>query len=209
MDQTIGADIASAAPEAQVVARAIREVTARRAAPPGGRRTILARRWATHRLALINAVNGLMLAGTIVAPWAQARGDDAIAAALYGFYRLQCPQRPDHSFHLFGEQLGMEQREVAIYAGWLGAGLILAGLGAKGRSLPLVALAAASLPMALDVGTQTLGLREGAWPWRVATGVLFAVASIWWAVPYVTSGRGVDPGRPRPAAPGGGPDGAG
>lgn len=140
-----------------------------------------------HWLATVNAVNGVIVGGTVLAPWLRANGHDWLAGAVYGFYRLQCPQRPDHSFFIFAESMGMEQRMVAIYAGWFLIGLLFVLVRRRLKSLSFAVLALASLPMALDLGTQMAGLRDTSWQLRVTTGILFAVATGWWALPRAES----------------------
>jgi uncharacterized membrane protein len=39
--------------------------------------------------------------------------------------------------------------------------------------------------MAIDGGTQLIGLRESNWLLRTLTGGLFGMAAVWWAYPYV------------------------
>lgn len=172
--------------------RTRREVEAR-GAPRVGRLERRAKRpdaWiAGHWLGSVNAITALLLGGTVLAPWLRARDHEWLAAALYGFYRLQCPQRPDHSFLVFGQKMAMEQRMVALYAGGLVAGLAFACLRRRLHPLPLIALIGAGVPMAADVGSQMIGLREGTWPWRVATGLLAAVGGAWWAFPRIEDGR--------------------
>lgn len=180
-ERTTGTDL-----ETSVIERAEKEVMARmkeRTERPsqrirGSRRTL-----ATHWLAIFNVFSLLFVAGTILAPWLRANGYTHPAAFLYGFYHLQCLQRPGHSFVLFGEEMAMEQRMVAIYAGWLLAGSIFVVLRRKLRPVSYAVLVALSLPMVFDVASQMIGLRGGTWQLRIATGVLFALGGAWWAFP--------------------------
>jgi uncharacterized membrane protein len=137
---------------------------------------------------LVNVTTGLNAAGTLVAPWLRANGQDLVATIVYGYYRFQCPQRPSHSFFLFGEKMRMEQRMVAIYSAWFVAGMTFTAVRHHLRPLSNLALCAASLPIAVDLGTQMIGLRSGVWGMRVLTGGLFAVATMWWALPRAESG---------------------
>lgn len=177
--------------EARIVEQAHRTVAARYAARmdtsrPRGRTHSGVAVWGTvHWLLIVNLANALVLLGTVLAPWLRAHGYDGSAAALYGFYRLQCLQRPAHSFVLFGERLGLEQRMLAIYAGWLAAGLAFVLLRDSIQPLTLMIVGLASLPMVADIASQMIGLRDSNWPWRVSTGLLFAVASAWWVFPWL------------------------
>lgn len=141
--------------------------------------TWLARHW----LLLFNGLNGLVVAGTVLAPWLRARGWEPLATLLYWSYRPLCLQRPSHSFFLFGHQLALEQRMVAIFGGLLLGGLLFAPLRGRLRPLDWCLLVLLNLPMLVDVLSQTVGLRDSTWPWRVATGLLGSLAVVWWAYP--------------------------
>lgn len=148
----------------------------------------LTRTFAMHWLAVFNVGSVLFVAGTILAPWLRANDYARSAAVFYGFYRLQCLQRPGHSFVLFGEQMGMEQRMIAIYTGWLVAGLIYVVVRPRLRPVSFAMLIWLSLPMVFDLASQMVGLRDGTWQWRVVTGVLFALGGAWWALPRIDIG---------------------
>lgn len=177
----------AAALEDAVVARARRAVETRQS-ERRSRRTgrLSAKEGATwviaHWLAVINAINALLFLGTFLAPSLRTSGHDGSASILYGFYHLQCLQRPSHSFYLFGEKMGMEQRMVAMYGAWLSVGLAYGMRRNRFPTLPTVAFALASIPMGLDLVTQTAALSASNWFWRVSTGILFAGASAWWAL---------------------------
>jgi uncharacterized membrane protein len=47
-----------------------------------------------------------------------------------------------------------------------------------------------ALPMALDGGTQLLGLRESTWELRVVTGAMFSVGVALFALPHLDRGFG-------------------
>lgn len=177
--------------EVSIVARAQEEVARRRRDPVGRRNTALLRMatwFAAHWLALFNTLNALMLIGVLLAPWFRSAGYNTAANALYAFYHLQCPQRPEHSFFLFEYKLGLEHREIALYGGWLIAGLVFAMARTRVRPLPFLIFLLASIPMVLDIGSQMVGLRESTWAWRVSTGLIFALASGWWIFPRFEEG---------------------
>ncbi len=142
----------------------------------GGRQVIL-----NHWLWLINAFNCLMLAGTFIVPLLAATGWSWLSTPLYDLYGLVCLQRPGHSASLAGYQMGMEIRMVAISAGTVVAGLCYRGRGrepARGLSAWPVYIAF-SLPMLVDIFSQTLELRESNWFWRSSTGFVFGLATVW------------------------------
>ena len=175
--------------EEWIVREASRSVAAREQASQGRLSPGPVRRWAArHWLALLNTMNGVIALGTVLAPWLRAQGHELVAGWLYSFYRLQCPQRPSHSFRLWGELMGMEQRMVAMYAGAFVGGLAYGLLRSRLRPLPTVVFGMLSLPMAADLLTQMTGLRDGTGWMRVLSGVVFAIAAVAWSLPRVNTG---------------------
>ena len=156
-----------------------------RQARVAGRIDAVMRTLLRHWLAGVNVLNGLTLAGAALTPWLQARGWTPLATLLYLAYRPLCPQRPDHSYFIAGHKMAFEQRETAIYLGLTLGGLLFALVRRRVRPLDWRALALAALPLLVDVLSQTVGLRESDWRWRTATGILFALALVWWAFPYL------------------------
>lgn len=141
----------------------------------------LLRRW----LLCVNLLNGLTLFGAALTPLIQARGWTVPATLLYLAYRPMCPQRPDHSYFIAGYKMAFEQRETAIYVGLTAGGLLFGLLRRRLGPLNWRLLVLAGLPMLLDVLSQTVGLRDSDWRWRTATGLLAALAFVWWAFPYL------------------------
>lgn len=86
---------------------------------------------------------------------------------------------------VLGYKVAICQRDVAIYGAVLLAGLAFGlmrrRLGALNWRWYLVLL----LPIALDGGSQMIGLRESNWLLRSLTGALFGIASVWLAYPYI------------------------
>ena len=138
-----------------------------------------------HWLLAVNALNGLTLAGAALTPLLAARGWSTLAAPLYLLYRPLCPQRPDHSYFVAGHKMAFEQRETAIYAGLILGGLIFALVRRRLRPLPWRGMALAALPLLVDVLSQTVGLRDSDWRWRTATGIISALAFVWWSFPLL------------------------
>lgn len=148
-----------------------------------------------HWLLTLNALNGLTLAGAVLTPLLQARGWTTLATLLYLAYRPLCPQRPDHSYFIAGYKMAFEQRETAMYVGVIVGGLLFALVRRRLRPLNWRGLALAALPLLLDVFSQTVGLRGSDWRWRTVTGLVFALALVWWAYPYLE--RDLAPSKPR------------
>lgn len=138
-----------------------------------------------HWLLAANALNGLVLGGAVLAPWLRASGWEPLATLLYLAYRPLCLQRPSHSFFLFGHQLALEHRMLAIAVGLLLGGLLFALSRDRLRPLDRRLLTLLNLPMLIDVLSQTVGLRDSTWQWRVATGLLGSLAAVWWAYPHL------------------------
>lgn len=139
-----------------------------------------------HWLGLFNGLIGLLFVGTFLAPALQFWNLGELSRPLYWFYSWLCLQRPTHSFFLAGYQMGMEVRMVAINAGGLAASLLYtSGVGQKlayrvGHWRGYFLL---SLPVLVDVLTQTFNLRGSEWYWRGATGFLFGMATVWFFYP--------------------------
>jgi uncharacterized membrane protein len=91
-----------------------------------------------------------------------------------------------------GYKVAICERDVAIYAAILLAGLLFALmrrlLSRGGRlvpKLPLWAYALLLTPLFVDGTTQLIGLRESTWFLRLFTGGLFGLATVALAYPYV------------------------
>ena len=167
---------------------------------------------AHHWLAGLNGLIVVVLAGAVAAPILMAAGLISTAQPIYDAFRSICHQWAFRSFFLFGPEfvygqaqlaeLGLDpyrtigspaigwkmafcERDLAIMSGLLLFGTRYAsawrlrGLGSSGYVL----FALLSLPMALDGGTQLLGMRESSWALRLATGLLFGCASAWLLYP--------------------------
>lgn len=168
------------------------------------RRIDAAMRWfLRHWLATFNVVNAATLAGAVLTPLLRVVGWDMPATLLYWAYRPLCPQRPDHSFFIGGYKMAFEQRETAIFLGLLIGGLLFAPVRGRLRPLDWRLLILFNLPMLIDVLTQTVGLRDSAWTWRMATGLLGSLAGVWWLYPYLERefGAGATPRVAAPRAP--------
>jgi uncharacterized membrane protein len=134
---------------------------------------------------------GLLYTGLpALAPILKTHGHAVLARGIYAAYRLVCHQRPERSFHLYGHKMAFCERDLAIYgtATLLLLGYALARLRWQPRALPTRWLVALSLPMAVDGGTQLIGLRESTWELRVVTGALFSIGVALFALPHLDRG---------------------
>lgn len=146
-----------------------------------------ARRW----LLVVNLLALSLAALPLVAPVLRAAGNQALSRPIDAFFGLICHQRPDRSFHLYGERMACCQRCFAIYGGFLVAGLFFAYLrSASPAPRPLRPVWAALLcaPLILDGFVQLGGAWESTAATRVASGLLFAVAVSWFLLPYLERG---------------------
>jgi uncharacterized membrane protein len=172
---------------------------------------------AKHWLLMVNAVMGLQATLPAVPPILMVTGHTSAARLLYTLFQPLCHQLPERSFFLFGPQLSYNladlerlvgpdvplryigdpavgykmavcQRDVATFAAMFLAGLAFAWLRRRLKPLPIRGFVLFAIPMAVDGFGQLFGLWESTWWSRVVSGVLFGVACIWLAFPYVESG---------------------
>ncbi len=142
-----------------------------------------------HWLGIANYFNFLFLAGTFLAPLLVVAGQVNLAKPLYEIYSLVCLQRGGHSINLFGVKMGMEVRMVAIYGGFVLAGIYYNWWRNRAGPVKFFGLLSwksfllLSLPLLLDVFSQTFELRESNTFWRVLTGFIFGVGTIWFFYP--------------------------
>lgn len=138
-----------------------------------------------HWLFLANVAMAIFTALPFLAPVLLAHGWTTPAALIYAAYKVTCHQMPTRSYFLEGYQMAFCQRNTAIYGSILLAGLVYAWRRGRIRPLSLGLYLLLCLPMAIDGGTQLLGLRESTWLLRTITGSLFGTASVWLLYPTV------------------------
>jgi uncharacterized membrane protein len=138
-----------------------------------------------HWLLLVNVACALLVGGAFAVPLLYAVGWQASAARLFTTYHLICAQIPSHSYFLFGYQLGLCARNVAVFGSVLVGSIayrtVRTWLPPIGWSLWLLTM----VPMALDGGTQLFGWRESTWELRTLTGIIFGLGVCWFVLPYI------------------------
>ena len=138
-----------------------------------------------HWLDLLNWGLGLIVAGALLTPVLAYLGIEPLAGQIFRAYHSICEQIPAHSFYIFGHQMAMCARNFTLYASlWVGT-LIFRVVRQRLRPLPWPILVLFLLPMALDGGTQMVGLRESNAALRIITGLLFGMGICWFALPFV------------------------
>ncbi|MGQ9515673.1 MAG: DUF2085 domain-containing protein [Anaerolineae bacterium] len=130
-------------------------------------------RWAErHWFAVLAAAWGGLLLLAAVAPLAWAAGLYPLATRLYWLFHFICHQEPARSLWIAGQPMAICARDVGLYGGlWVGLWIALW----RRPSLPGWLVVMCVLPMALDGGTQLLGLRESTNVLRVVTGGLAGI----------------------------------
>lgn len=134
---------------------------------------------------MIAFVLGLILLAAVLGPILSYLGLDVIAKPLFFAMHAICAQTPSHSFYLFGHQLCLCERCLAIYSAMFAGSLVFAFSKVRLPGIRFWHLVLLSLPMALDGFTQMFGLRESNWELRLVTGALFGMAAIWFALSKV------------------------
>src|SRR5215470_5495222 len=86
-------------------------------------------RWLSrHWLALINGAMGLFVGGAFLAPVLAYFGNAQAAGWLIHSYHGICDQIPSHSYYLFGHQVCLCERCLAIYSTFLLSGILVGAL---------------------------------------------------------------------------------
>lgn len=141
-----------------------------------------------HWLFLMNSLLGLFIGGAFLAPLLAYFGENQAASWLIHAYHGVCDQVPSHSYYLFGHQVCLCERCLAIYSTLLLAGLALAvlpRLRRNARPLDWRLWLLLILPMAIDGLTQLVGWRESDLVLRTLTGFLFGLGGAWFIYPRI------------------------
>ncbi|MEM7128110.1 MAG: DUF2085 domain-containing protein [Chloroflexota bacterium] len=90
---------------------------------------------------------------------------------------------------LGNDQIGFKsaicQRDIAIYGAVFLGGIAYSYWGQRGRRIRWYVYILLLAPMAIDGTTQLIGLRESNWWLRTLTGMLFGLATVWFAYPHI------------------------
>lgn len=143
--------------------------------------TAFSRSWAY----VLAGVLGLIVLIAFLIPVLSYLGLDAIARPMFFALHMICAQIPAHSFYILGHQLGLCERNLAIYSSMFLMSLVFAVSKKRLPGIPWWAWLLLILPMAWDGTTQMFGLRESTWVLRVMTGTLFGASTIWFVLSLV------------------------
>jgi uncharacterized membrane protein len=141
-----------------------------------------------HWLALFNLVFGLYAGLPILAPLLMSWGQVRFANLIYFAYKYVCHQMPSRSFFIDRFQVGICERDVALYGGACLAGMVFALVRGRLKPLPIPVWVILIAPLALDGVTQLFGLRLSTWQLRTVTGLLASGATVWLVYPYLEEG---------------------
>jgi uncharacterized membrane protein len=136
---------------------------------------------------MVNILIGGVIGLALLAPLGYALGLTGVSSSIFDAYRVLCAQTPSHSFYIFGYQVCLCSRCLAIYSSVLLGGILLALVRGRRhvRALDWRFWVLAMLPMALDGGTQLFGWRESNLGLRLLTGLIFGLATAWFLLPQI------------------------
>jgi len=143
---------------------------------------------ARHWLLLANLAAASYLGLPVLAPYLIHTGHPLPARMIYTVYSFLCHQLPERSYFIFGHQMAICQRCVAMYGSILLAGLLFGLLRRGLRPLSWKAYILLNMPVAIDGVMQLVGLWESTWWLRTITGALFGTSSVWLFYPYLEEG---------------------
>lgn len=130
-------------------------------------------RLACHWLSLLTALFAAVLILAYAPPLLHAAGWHGPARLVFHGFSRFCHQLPERSTFLLGEQVALCQRDIGTYLGLVLGGVVFgASRGRVALRSWKAFLVLAVLPMALDGGTQLVGLRESTPLLRLVTGML-------------------------------------
>jgi uncharacterized membrane protein len=155
-------------------------------APWLGRALTQAASWLlAHWLLLINALLGALVGVAVLVPVLYALGATVLASRIFLAYHLICAQIPSHSYFLFGYQMALCARNLAIFGSLFVGSVAFRFVRAWLPPLDWKIWLLTMIPMALDGGTQLFGWRESNWELRTLTGVIFGLGICAFLLPQI------------------------
>jgi len=138
-----------------------------------------------HWLLLFNLVFGLYAGLPVLAPLLMSWGWSRSANIIYLVYQFLCHQMPSRCFFIGRFQVGLCERDLALYGGACLAGVIFAAVRDRARPLPIPVGLLLTAPLVLDGVTQLFGLRSSTWQLRTISGLLASGGAVWMVYPYL------------------------
>jgi uncharacterized membrane protein len=144
----------------------------------------------THWLAVFAGYGATVVGLASLAPLLKGAGYETASRFIYLPYQLICHQRAERSFHLHGEQMAFCERDVAIVTAAVLTGILFSIIRRRVTfpQIGFMVVVLFALPMAIDGGTQLVGLRESTPELRVLTGSLFSFGVGWFVLPHLEAG---------------------
>lgn len=136
---------------------------------------------ATYMSIILAIFFGFLVLLAFLGPILSYFGLDVIAKPLFFTMHYLCAQTPSHTFYLFGHQLCLCERCLAIYSSMFLCSVFFIGNNKRLPRLRWWYWLLFCIPMALDGFTQMFGLRESDWILRLITGAIFGFGSFWFA----------------------------
>jgi uncharacterized membrane protein len=123
----------------------------------------------------------------VVAPLAAASGHGEIAAAIYRGFSVLCHQRPDRSYFIDGQKLGVCSRCTGIYFGYALTLLAYPLLRSLRTTTPPARkwLLLATLPLLIDFSLTFFGVWENTHTSRLLTGLLLGSVAVFYVMPGI------------------------
>lgn len=147
--------------------------------------------WCTgHWLLVVNLVLAGVVAVAIATPVFFALGWVGLGQHIFDAYHFICAQIPYHSYFLFGYQMALCARNLAIYGSLLGGSLLFQRVRRWWPALDWKLWLLTMVPMAWDGGTQLFGWRESNWEIRTLTGAVFGLGVCWFLLPLIEDAWG-------------------
>jgi uncharacterized membrane protein len=135
--------------------------------------------------AVVTSIALLLVASLFAAPLALKSNHTSFAFTVYHAFSYVCHQLPLRSFHLSGHPLAVCARCTGLYGGFAGASVVyplvrsLNRTDTPGRRWLLLA----TVPMAVDLGLDFLGLWQNTHLSRLATGLLLGSVAAFYVIP--------------------------
>jgi len=125
----------------------------------------------------------------IVAPVAAASGNNTLARGIYGAFAMLCHQLPERSYFIDGHQFAVCARCTGVYGGFTLMLLLYPLISSLQNTVtpPRRWLILATIPLAIDVGVNFLGVWQNTHTSRLLTGALLGGVAVFYVMPGISS----------------------